>query len=237
MPFGIGGSKSKSKSAAQSTDFSLSSQSIAFADLFSQLYSGASATAGKIKGEGVRSKADMLFGSGTDFLGSLMGGAGQDYLTQRVTGSDDVLQQQIDALQESLGTMFREEILPGVTSQAVGGRTLGGGRQGVMEARGAQDVMSEFRQGIVGLMTGDQAARDQAALGLMGGQIQAAGTGLGGLAGLLGLGQASEVAPLTGYAALSQILGDPTTLSQSVSYGQSTSTSKGKSGSFGLSFG
>lgn len=241
MAFGIGGNKSSSKSASESTEIGASTQSIAFADLFGQLYGGAAATAGQISGAGVQSKADMLFSSGAGFLDSLMGagggGAGSDYLAERVSGDDGVLQSQIGALQESLGSFFREEILPGVRSQSVGARTLGGGRQGIMEARGAQDVMAEFRQGIVGLMGADQAGRDAAAATLQGGQIQGAGTGLAGLQGLLGIGQAGEVAGLTGYAALADILGGPTTLTDSISFGTSKSTSKGKSGGFSFSAG
>jgi len=74
---------------------------------------------------------------------------------------------------------------------------------------------------------------------LMGGQIQAAGTGLGGLTGLAGIAELSDAAPMSGYAALARILGGPTTLTDQVSFGQSTgtATSKSKSGGFSLSFG
>ena len=235
--FGIGGSASASSSSSSSRDESRSQDSLAFADLFSKFYGGASATAGQITGQGLGTRASQLFDSGTGFLGSLMGGAGQDYLSGRVSGSNDVLGAQVGSLQESLGRMFQDQIMPGITSEAVGSGALGGGRQGVAQGRGISSVLEQFRTGVVGLMGQDQASRDQAAGMLMQGQAQSAQAGLGGLAGLLGTAQTIETAPLTGYAGLTDIMGRPTVLNNAWSLGTSASKSKSSSGSFSFGMG
>lgn len=274
--FGIGGSSSRQSSQANSLGINVagsqststqtsqsqagsqnrSSQDIAFADLFSQLYGGAASTAGMLSGAPVQSAANMLFSGGTGFLDSLQGGAGQDYLANRVSGESPVLGEQISALGSDLGKFFQEQLNPAITSQAVAGGQLGGGRQGVAQAGAAGEVARQFQQGATALRGADIQARDAAARDLMSGQTQAAGVGLSALPSLLGLRQQGSLAALAPYQALAGILGGPTVLTQqqgtsfsdstseaiakaiSASFGvdTSSSSSKGKSKSFSLGF-
>lgn len=271
--FGFSGSSSTQKSESQSTSQagstgisvssavgksrqgSQSSTDIAFADLFSQLYGGAAAAAGGLSGQPVRSAADMLFSGGTDFLDNLGGGPGADYLAARVGGESPVLQEQIDALGADLGNFFRDELNPAITSQAVGGMGLGGGRQGVAQGMAGREVASQFTRGATALRSADVAARDSAAAQLEAQRTGAASVGLGAIPGLLATAQTGAMADLAPFQALAGILGGPTLTSQSSSFGesdsesiaraisdsfsesQSTSKSKGKSKSGGISFG
>lgn len=263
MGFSLGGSKSKSSSeqaslsygysgsqsesdarqsslgTSRSTSFGVSGQDLAFKDLFARLYSGASATAGAISGDPVKSAADMLFSGGMGFLDQLQGGAAGDYLQQRVAGGSPLLDEQIGALGEDLGRFYREELNPALTSEAVGGGALGGGRQGVAQGRAAAAVAQEFQRGATALRSGDIAARDAAARDLMAQRTGAAGVGLSSLSGLLGLSQAGNMANLAPFQALSAILGGPTVLTQaeSGSLAESLSTSEAVSRAIAESFG
>lgn len=257
--FGIQGafSESGSQGFAQSTSGAQSTQGIAFADLFSQLYGGASGAAAQASRNVpiFQGEAAQLFSGGVDFLSQLQGNPATDYLASRVTGPDSAAQAQLGALGQGLGDFFKEQLLPGITGGGVSTGTLGGARQGVNIAQAAKGVAGQFTQGAASILASSQAQRDAAA-GTLGAQtIQGAATGLGALPGLLGLSQAGANASLNPYLALSQILGGPTVLTQSqagsqsssqdiaralsesfgLSYGTSQSTSKGKS--VGVSFG
>jgi hypothetical protein len=248
MAFGIGGSKSssKSQSTAQSSGFSIASslgkseQDIAFKDLFASLYGGASGAAGAVDLPTYKNEASMLFQGGTNFLQSLGGGAGADYLEGRISGDGSVLNAQIEELRTSLMENFNESVLPSIRSGAIAGGTFGGGREGVATGIAARDVGRNLQSGVVSLLTADQAGKDAAAVNLQGLQQQGAATGIGGLKDLLGLSQAGAGADLLPYQLLAQIMGGPTTLTQSlqtsssISADQSTaqSTSSAKSGSF-----
>jgi hypothetical protein len=162
-----------------------------------------------------------------------------DYMKSRIAGPDEALQAQIGTLREQMGQLFREEINPAITSEAVRAGGLGGGRQGVAQGVAAGGLAREFASGVSGLMASSQAARDALASEYARTSTAAAGTGLQGLQSLLGIAQAREGAPLFAESMLAQILGSPTVLSESFSLGTSkgTSTSKGKSGGFSLGFG
>ena len=262
--FSFGASKSKSESQATSqsaTDSasasfgtsqqgSQASQDVAFKDLFAKLYGGASAAAGGLSGAPIKSAADMLFSGGTRFLDELGGGPGADYLQSRVNGESPVLQEQISALGDDLGAFFRDELNPAITSQAVGGGALGGGRQGVAQGMATREVGSQFAKGATALRAADVSARDAAARDLISLKTNAAGVGLGALPGMLGIASQGALADLAPFQALAGVLGGPTVVGQSSSFGtsdsgsvaksvsdsysQSTSKGKSKSGSIGF---
>jgi hypothetical protein len=210
-------------------------QAIAFEDIFAKLFGGAEGAAAGLDPSLLTESANQLFSGGASFLEDLGGGVERDYLESRVGGSSPVLDEQIAALGDDLGTFFRDEINPAITSEAVSGGALGGGRQGVAQGTASAAVGREFQRGATALRAGDIAARDAAA-GVLGQQrTQAAGTGLAGIPGLQGVAEAGFGAELAPYAALAQILGGPTVLSQSDS--QQFATAEDFARAFSESFG
>lgn len=251
--FGIGANKSSSKSEsfAQSTDqsqsssFGSSTQNIAFEELFSKLYGDAVGASGKVAGAipEFQGQAAQLFSGGTGFLDSLVGNEGSDYLKNRVSGDNALLDEQIAGLGTDLGRFFNEELLPGITSNSINSGTLGGGRQGVAQGLAAEKVAQQFTRGATELRSADQAARDAAARDYAGGVRDSAATGLAGLPSVLGLAESGAASDFLPISLLADVLGGPTTLTESLSlsdsssFGQSTATSKSKGKSAGFSFG
>ena len=269
--FSFGGSKSSSQSSgfSQSTDesqsggFSVGSSvqgsqqtsvdSIAFEDVFAKLFGGASGAAAGLDPSLLTEQANTLFSGGLGFLEQLGGGAGSAYMEQRLSGENPVLQEQIDLLGEDLGKFYEEQLLPGISAEAVGGGQLGGGRQGVAQGAAAQGVAGEFRRGASALRSADIAQRDQVAGMLESLGIDAAGTGLAAMPGLAGIAELGFGADMLPYMMLAQITGDPTVLNQSQgtsygssqdfaanysqSYGQSTSETQSSSSSKDIKFG
>lgn len=239
----IQGSQGTASSISGGASTAASSQEVFMADLFSQLYGGAAGAAGGISTAGITDAANQLFNQGSGFLTSLMGqAAGTDtagqYMTDRVTGDDGVLNEQIAALEADIGRLFSEQLMPGITSQAVGGGQLGGGRQGVAEGMAMREAASQFTQGATQLRAADQAARDATAANLAQIQGQAAVSGIAALPGLFGLQEAGAMATMSPYMSLAQIMGSPTTLSDSLAqswqFGQGSSqqSSFGEAASF-----
>lgn len=228
--YGYNGSSSQqfSQGSSQSTNAaqSATTQSIAFEDLFRQLYGNASSAAGQAAANAgaLSDQAKMLFSGGVDFLNQLSGGTASNYLNSRLDGNPQ-LDEQIGQLGSDIGQFFREEINPAIASSAIGNGQLGGGRQGVAQGKAAQAAAREFQTGATNLRAQDLAARDAAAGQLLNSNIAAAGTGLNALPSLLGVANAGLNAELAPYQALASIIGGPTTLtqSQSTQYGQSTS--------------
>lgn len=257
--FGIGGSKSRSSSEAygysrsgssseslsrgssQSTSSSAgrSFTDIAFEDIFASLYGNASGAAARVAQlvPGFSEQASQLFSGGIEFLEQL--GGGDAYLERRVSGDDGLLDEQIGALQEDIGRLFREELNPAITARAVAGGTLGGGRQGVAQGRAMGVAADEFRRGVTELRLGDRAQRDAIAGALMENRTNAAGIGLDALPGLGGIAQMGFGAELAPWQALASILGGPTTLagSEQASYSQSSAEdiARAIAESFGIS--
>ena len=236
----VQGSSSLSDSIARalSSGQSTSQQNIAFENLFQQLYGGASSAAAAIDTSGLSDTAKQLFSGGLNFLQQLQGNAGTDALTARI-GDTSTRDTQLSALQQGLGQLFNEQLLPGITSQGVATGTLGGSRQAIEKAQAAKAVAGQYAQGAAQLIGMDQAQRDQAAAQLAGLTGQNAATGLSALPSLFGLAQGSATVGLTPYTALAQILGGPTVLTQQQATDQSTSSSIAKSiaDSFGQSYG
>lgn len=255
--FSLGGGKSKSDSASygfnesaagsSSASFGTSTQDIAFREIFQSLYGGASGAAGTALAGApeLTSTARQLFTGGTQFLQGLGDDQGTNYLTNRLSGESPVLQEQIDRLREDTGRLFKEELNPAITSRAVAGGTLGGGRQGVAQGLAADSAARVFTQGATTLRANDINARDAAAATIAGNSLQAASTGLGSLAPLLDIAERGNNASLSIFSGLSNILGGPTTLTQSRtesiadsfarSFGEQSATSRGRAWNFNTS--
>ena len=261
MPFGFGGSRSSSTSNSQSTDQSTSrsfsggasqsssEQSVAFEDIFARLFGGAEGAAAGLDPSMLTNTANQLFSTGTGFMSQIGGDAGTAFLQDRLTGGNEVLQQQIDLLGEDVGQFFNEQLLPGITSDAVAGGQLGGGRQGVAQGRAIQEAGNQFTRGATALRAGDITARDAAAGTLAGNTVAGAQVGLQGLGGLAGIADMGFSAGLSPYERLAGILGGPTVLGSSQStaadfaramsdsYSQSTASSTSRGRSFDIGFG
>ncbi len=165
-------SRSDSAGASQST----SNQRIAFEDIFARMFGGAEGAAAGLDPSMLTDAANMLFGGGMDFMGQIGGDVGTQFLKERIAGDNPLLQEQIDLLQEDIGKLFNEELLPGVTSSAVHGGALGGGRQGVAQGAAIREASDQFTRGSVALRAGDLASRDAAASTLAGNAITGAQT-------------------------------------------------------------
>lgn len=220
MPFGISGSSSSSQST--------SSQQVFSADLFRQLFSGASNVAGGIDTQGLTDAANSLFSSGSGFLDSLQEqSAGTDvagqFLSDRISGEGGFVDENIAALGEDLGQFFNEQLLPGITSEAVGGGQLGGGRQGVAQGKAIESVGREFRRGSLDIRNADLAQRTDAARTLSATKLSASQAGLTGVQQQFDLANAATLTPFSPFLTLAQILGNPTTLSESESSSKSKS--------------
>lgn len=225
MAFGLSGSKTTSQSS--------SSQSIFEADIFKRLFSGASNVAGDIDTSGLTEAANQLFTSGSGFLGDLQqASAGTDvagqFLSDRVSGEGGFVDENIAALSEDLGQFFSEELLPGITSEAVAGGQLGGGRQGVAQGKAIETVGREFRRGSLDIRNRDLRERTEAARTLGAQKLSASQIGLTGVQQQFDLANATSLIPFSPFLTLASILGQPTTLTES----QSTRESK----SLGFSF-
>lgn len=269
MAFGLSGSSSRSTGVSQSTSFSFgdslslqgsqsaslsggsstarsaneslsqSRQSIAFEDVFARLFSGAEQTAAGLDPSMLTQASNQLFSSGTQFLAGLGGDAGSDFLSQRLAGGDALVDAQLGLLQEDVGRLFREELLPGITSEAVAGGQLGGGRQGVAQGQALQAAGDAFSRGAVDIRSRNQSQLDAIAAGVADRNIQGAQVGLAGVGGLMNIAQqgfGAELAPLERLAA---IFGGPQVLTQadSTATGFSMSDATDFARAFSESFG
>ncbi len=222
MPFGIGGSTTSSSSS--------SSQSIFESDIFARLFGDASNIAGNINTSGLTDAANELFSGGQSFLGDLQSlSAGDDvsgqFLRDRISGEGGFVDENIAALGEDLGQFFSEELLPGITSQAVGGGQLGGGRQGVAQGKAIESVGREFRRGSLEIRNADLRQRQDAATALSGQRQSAAVAGLTGAQQQFDLANAATLTPFSPFLTLANILGGPTTLTESESQSEGRSLS------------
>lgn len=240
----------QSQSASQSGGVSVSGseQSVAFEDIFSRLFGGAEGAAAGLDPSMLTETANMLFSSGLAFMNNMGADEGSHYLRGRLQGDNEVLQEQIDLLQSDLGSFFREELNPAITSQSVHGGALGGGRQGVAQGKAIEEVGDQFTRGATALRAGDIAARDAAASTLAGNAIQgtqAAMSMIPALAGVADMGFSAGMAP---YERLAAILGDKSVLGSSFStsadwasawsdaWGESSASSKSSSKSLSMGF-
>ena len=243
MPFSFGGGTSSTTSRSQSYDqsnagsvsggfgVSSSQDQIAFEDVFARMFGGAEGAAGGLDPSMLTGAANQLFSGGMGVMDSLGADAGSAYLGERLSGDNEVLQQQIDLLGEDVGRFFNEELMPGVTSEAVGGGQLGGGRQGVAQGRAMSEAGNQFTRGATALRAGDINARDAVAGSLAQNNIQGAMASLQGIPALAGVADMGFAAGMAPYERLAAILGGPTTLNTA------GSTSADFANSFSNSFG
>jgi hypothetical protein len=232
------GSNSSSTATSNSASQATSGQSVAFQDIFQSLYGNASqAAAGATAGAAdLGAAAKQLFTGGSQFLQGLGSDPGTAYLQGRLGDDDSVLSGQLDQLRSQTGRLFSEEINPAITSRAVGGGNLGGGRQGVAQALGAEKAGQVFNSGATALISQNQQQKDAVAGQVMQGSLGAASTGLGALPGLLDLQTKGNNAELGIYSTLAGILGGPTTLNSSQSTSESSSLAEMISSAFGSSY-
>lgn len=177
MGFSVGGlsfgssrssqsASSQSSSQTSSSSSSRSSQDVFLADLYSQLFGGASDAAAGIDTSGLTDAANMLFNTGGDFLGLLEGaggGSSPDFAGAPVSarGVDNIsvpgstVEAEIAQLEGDLGRFFSEQINPAITDTAIQGRALGGGRQGVAQGLAAEGVAGEFARGATDIRSRD----------------------------------------------------------------------------------
>lgn len=237
--FGTSASQSAdiSRSTSQSTSGGSTTQNIAFEDLYRQLFTGAvgAGNAAVAEAPELATAARQLFTGGTQFMEGLGNDAGSSYLEDRLSSDNPVLEEQISALREDTGRLFSEQLNPAITSRAVAGGTLGGGRQGVAQGLAIDAAAREFTRGATALRSEDIGRRDAAATAVMQGSLQSASTGLGALPGLLDLVDRGVNSELGIYGQVSSILGGPTVLSQSQQFSQSTAQSAAEA--FSRSFG
>lgn len=239
---------SQSESGQRSESLGFSTQDVAFEDIFAQLYGNASDAAGRavVQAPELSQASRQLFTGGTRFLEGLGEDAGTNYLTSRITGENPLLEENIGALREDVGRLFTEQLNPAITSRAVAGGTLGGGRQGVAQGLATETAAREFTRGALALRTSDMQARDAAAAQVSANSLSAASTGLGALPSLLDLTERGQNAELGVYSSLSSILGGPTVLTQagsqstanafSRSFGEESSRSRGRAWNFNTAF-
>jgi hypothetical protein len=235
----VSGDVSASSSSGYGVGSSSSSQSIAFEDLYRQLFGGATGAAmgGVANGPELGATARQLFTGGSQFLEGLGGDAGQQYLESRLSSDNPVLQDQIDQLREDTGQLFTDKLNPAITADAVAGGTLGGGRQGVAQGMAMDSLSRSFTQGVTQLRSNDIAMRDAAAMNVAQNSLTAASTGLGALPSMLDLATDAASPELGIYAKLSSILGGPTVLGESSSSNFNTNTAESASQAFSRSFG
>ena len=274
----LGFGKSSGQSTSDQRTFVDPQQSPFLQQLRSSAQALAGNQAGPI--QGLFGQAQGLQGQGQQFLGGLQqtqqqlgqpfaggfgqGQAGIDALTGIAGGTDFASQQlqrqaagqnpqlgaQIGQLGQDITRQFGQ-LLPGITSQALGGGQLGGGRQGVAQGLLGQSAIDAFQRGATDLRGQDIGRQLQAAQALgglqggaagqlagLGGQQALGGAALGqqgqGISGQLGLGGLSQLqgqfnlglspfqAQFGPLQSLAEILGPATVLSQ----GQAQSTNK-----------
>lgn len=224
--FGESGSVSGGVSGSSST------QNIAFQDLFQQLFGGASNVAGGIDTSSLTNAANLLFTSGGGFLEQLAGGgAGAGFLEDRLQRSDELTQEQIDLLGEDIGRFLSEDVNPAITSGGVSASTLGGSRGEVQRGIASRGASEAFARGASDIRLGAQAQNDSIAQFLAGNETERLGSALTQMPGLFGLAEAGTFAGLSPFMLLSQIMGGPTTLTDSTSFSEQFGES------FGLDFG
>jgi len=232
----VSGSTSISDALSTSRGISRSTQSV-YADEFLRLLyggaTGATMRAASLAPQFAES-ARALFTGGMQFLDQLRGEAGAEYLQSRLDG-DGLAEERIALLSEDVGRFLRTEALPSIRSRAISAYGLGGARQGLAEGRAIEGATREFQRGAAEIRMQEQAARDAIASQLMAGEQSAAAAGLSALPSLLGLAEAERTAELAPYQILSQILGAPTTLTESVSEQTAESIARSLSEQFGIS--
>ncbi|QDY70134.1 hypothetical protein [Qingshengfaniella alkalisoli] len=223
--FGIGGGKSSSKTTS-------SSQSSNWSDAFSNAFGFNQSTAGTFVDPTQQAAREGLFSqimanmnpggaqaNATGALESMMPQL-QGAFTQLGSFGDPTAQiaAQSEALKKGLGSLFREEIMPGIQSDAIAAGGFGGGRQGVAEGVATGQLADSYTSGVADITS---VANNQA-IGALGQQGALAGS-------ILGMQQQADQTGLGYLSILSDILGPATVLSSQQSSGAQGSTSSSQS--------
>jgi len=213
---------SSSTSAGGSQQSSASNQAIAFEDLYKQIYGGAVGAGTSLADNPFLSDtANQLFTQGQGILGGLQGNdAGSEYLKSILSDNGNV-DEQIGLLGQDITKFLGNNTLPGIGRSAGVNGTYGGSRSSIAEGMAVDSATQQFARGASDIRTADLNRKAGAASTLAGNNLQASQTGLGSLDSLYGLANQGFMSGLSPYAALSDILGGPTTLGSSVSSGTS----------------
>ena len=214
----FGFNTSRSESAGGGSSFSRSGQEVAFADVFQELFGAAGGAAGRAAGGagGVTSAANLLFNTGGDFLENLAGGGvGAEFLEGRLAGGSELADQQVGQLGSDLSRFLAEDVNPAITSGGVAAGTFGGTRGEVQRGVASRGASEAFVRGSTDIRQREQQSRDAIAGQLLGSETDRAATGLGALPNLFGLAEGGNLAELSPFLALSQILGPQLALTES----------------------
>jgi hypothetical protein len=232
------GDVSRSNSEGVSGGASQSSQQIAFEDFYKKMFGGASVAAEGVAMQApqLQQAAQQLFTGGSQFLQTLGGNAGTDYMKERL-GSSGAVDDIVASMKTDAANLFRDDLNPAITSRAVAGGTLGGGRQGVAQGVAQARVADDFTRNAAALRYSDVQAKDNIAASVANNSIAAANTGLGALPGMLDIMERGQNAELAPYGSLSAILGGPTTLTTSNASDFSRTIAQSAADAFSKSFG
>ena len=240
MIFNIGGSKSSSSSRSDSSSSSFdnldqssfdfgrnssmsrgssgSSSRVAFEDIFAQMFGGAAGAAAGIDTGVTSSAANMLFSSGLGFMDELGGGgAGRDYLVGQMDDSGQIVESQIDQLGTDIGKFLSDKVNPAMKSSGIQAGSLGGSRGEVQRGMATESALQEFVRGSTGIRASERDRMTGIASGVMGSDATRSQSALSMLPSLFGLAESGAMADLSPFAALSQILGPQTVLTDSES--------------------
>lgn len=227
----IGGGKQKSSNSSSSTgqnwDYGTNvwgAQSPFLSDLFGRAQGTLNANGGSPQADSYLAAAGAGLGAGNTALTQSNEALGRF----ANPGQDPMLA----AYAQNLGQQFNEQFLPGLQGDAALAGGLGGSRQGIGAALGAQRAMQTLGDFTAQTYSGQQDRALQAALG-MGSNAQ---TMQAGAQGNLALADFARTMPWYSLGQYAGLLGAPI-MQDLGAYGTSSSTSKGKSGGFNFSAG
>lgn len=235
--FGFGFQSDRSVSGGESvsgsSDVSRSSSRVAFEDVFAKLFGGATGAAAGIDTGSITGAANLLFGSGRDFLSGL---EGSPELEGRFREVDTVADSEIALLESDIGRFLSETVNPNITQSGVQAGTLGGSRGEVQRGIASEAALSEFVRGVTSIRSGAQGRKDALAGQIAGDRLGRSSTALSALPALFGLAESGAFGSLSPFAALAQILGPQTVLTDAQSVGSSFGSSSqfSESAGFGL---
>ena len=178
--FGLSGSKSKSQDTVERAQQP-------FLDF---LRNNAKAMASTQDMSGLFELSQGLQNTGQGFLDTLGGNQFTDQLAGMATYDPTRVSANIDQLGADLGRQFNQQIMPGITSEAIGLGGMGGSRQGVAEGIAAQGVADALARGSTDIINQERARNLQAATTGGGMMLQGAMAGMQGLENMYNIGQA-----------------------------------------------
>lgn len=225
--FGFDTSQSRSRSGGRSVDRSgsRSSQSVAFEDVFANLFGDASAAAGGVNTGNITAAANMLFAGGQDIITQLQdGGTGAAFLESQISGADQIADAQVDQLGDDLQRFLAEDVRGTLTQAGVSTNTLGGSRGEVQAGIAERGASEAFIRGATDIRDRSRNRTSSLATALMQSESERSSTALAALPQMFGLMESGQMASLSPMMALSQILGPQIALTESESFGMGESS-------------